>query len=720
MRLYLMLFFTLLFAVFGWADVLIVDVPISEFHISNGTVFMENGVYFHTPGAPKLPCRKLTIALPPGAIVESVSFHGTRNELADLSIPSMEPTWPLSNHADAIARIWESYEKIKNKYYSSDRLYPETYGFLLSKGGLRKYTLIDIVCFPFAYKPISEKLFYTPVITVEIQYRMPAPETRRAEFWKGLMNDITFDEIAEDVIYNWQDCKRWYKTDQPRRANNYTIILPASLQGSVDSLVTYRQSKGYDVNIVTTEYIESNVVGDDLVQKIRNYLRGNMADIEYVLLVGFWSDVPWRDMVPFNNDPDSPYNGADYSPIPSDLYYAELTDPDSLSWNSDRDTYYGEVFDEYGQPAGEDDPDYHADVHLGRIPYSTPSTIEDICNKTIAFDCNTDVMYKTASLLAGAVYYYANEDGLGNPRLDGAEFMEQLMDDGVLERSNAVYLYEKAGLGPCTYSCTDSLTRTNMISYWQSKGIMYECHHGNYNIYARKIWSWDDGDAVPEYFEMSWPASLLMSDVDNLDNDHPATSFLRSCLCGKPEVNTLGAELLHHGASAVISSSRIAWMTYADPGGLPYHFYNRLIKDTTLSHAIIGDAYDIARNDFMDGTGFWLVAYHYNLFGDPALHQYGTQLGVEESQQVTYVPSFSAYPNPTFGEVTIRFHSSLKRKIEVDVYDVSGRLVYHNGPIKWSEGSHILQLENLQNGIYFLKVKLDGNSIGKEKLIILR
>lgn len=92
MRLYLMLFFTLFFAVFGWADVLIVDVPISEFHISDGTVFMENGVYFHTPGAPKLPCRKLTIALPPGAIIESVSFHGTRNELADLSIPSMEPT----------------------------------------------------------------------------------------------------------------------------------------------------------------------------------------------------------------------------------------------------------------------------------------------------------------------------------------------------------------------------------------------------------------------------------------------------------------------------------------------------------------------------------------------------------------------------------------------------------------------------------------------------
>jgi hypothetical protein len=116
MRAFLVLFLILFFAVFGWADVLIVDVPISEFNISDGSIFMENGVYFHTPGAPKLPCREVTVALPPGAIFESVRFYGTRNELGDISIPPMEPALPISNKEEIVARIWRAHEEVKNKY----------------------------------------------------------------------------------------------------------------------------------------------------------------------------------------------------------------------------------------------------------------------------------------------------------------------------------------------------------------------------------------------------------------------------------------------------------------------------------------------------------------------------------------------------------------------------------------------------------------------------
>ncbi len=712
MRLCLIFIITL----FSRADVLSVSVSAPEYLILDGNIVVQDGAYINRPGAPNLPCRKVTIALPPGAIVESVNFSATRQEIGSVSIPPTEPLLPMLND-HAIKTIQESYVTDKNGFYSSDKIYPETYGALLSEGGLRKYTLVDIACHHFSYRPLSQKLYYTPNINVEIQYRMPVPHGKRAQFWQSLMNDVTFDDIAQEILYNWGTAEVWYYTNTPKRANGYYIIIPSSLASSVDMLVAYRQSQGYDVNIVTKEYIEATIPGDDLPQRIRNYLRSNMADIEFALLVGFSTDVPWRSMVPFNNNPYSPWGHPDYSPIPSDLYYAELTDPDSVSWNSDRDSYYGEVYDDNFNPIGEDNPDYHADIHLGRIPYSNQSIIEDICDKMIMFDTDTDVAYKTASLLAGAIYYYQNENNSGNSRMDGADYPEQLMNDAVLARANAVYLYEKGGLRPSTYTCTDSLTRDNMISYWQNRGIMYECHHGNNYLYARKVWAWDDGDNIPENNEIQWPASLYSSDVSLLDNDHPATTVLRSCLCGNPDVNGLGAQLLHHGSSAVISSSRICWMTFADPGGIPYHFFDRLVKDTTSSHGMIGVAYDIARNEFMDASGFWLPAYHYNLFGDPALCQFGRITGIEEVVKKTEMPYFTIYPNPASGLVTIQLHASHERKIEIDVYDESGRFVHslYNGYVK--ENSKTINAK-LPTGIYFFRFN-DGTVTDFRKIVVI-
>jgi hypothetical protein len=706
----------LCFTLSAWAEVLWVDVPMPEYQIADNAISMEAAAYSNVPGAPNLPCKKLTVALPPGALFDYAKFYGTRKVLGEVVILPTQPPLSLADD-DVNVKIWELYECQKEIFYSSDELYPQQYGSVLSKGGLRKYTLVDIVCYPFAYRPFSHKLYYTPHIKVEIHYRMPDPEKERAQFWQGLMNDITFDEIAQEMIYNWDDAQIWYRTDAPTRANGYTIIIPAALQSSVDDLVTLRQNQGYDVNIVTVEYIEANIAGGDLQQKVRNYLRTNMADIEYVLLVGFYTDLPWRNMVPFNNDPDSPYNHPDYSPIPSDLYYAELTDPDSLSWNSDGDSYFGEVFNPDFEPVGDDNPDYHADVHLGRIPHSTATTIEEICAKIVAFDANTNAVYKTAPLLAGAVYYYANEDYGGGSRNDGADYMEQLMDDAVLDRANAVYLYEKGGLAPCAYSCTDSLTQNNMVSYWQQKGVMYECHHGNWNIYARKLWAWDDGDGVPEAFEIQWPTCLSTGNVSQLDNDYPATTFLRSCLCGKPEVNGLGAMLLHHGSSAVISSSRVCWMTHADAGGIPYHFFDHIIKDTTTSHGIIGNSYDIARNEFMDISGFWLSVYHYNFFGDPALHQYGTLVGVEETKQTTEFPSFHLSPNPSFGSFTITYNAFMGKHIDLDVYDESGRYIQtlYTGYVD-NESKNFTTA--LPTGVYFVRLE-EGELIQVTKFVII-
>ena len=704
--------------VFSWADVLVIDVPIPQYRIIDSEIIMQNGSYMDIPGAPKLPCRKLTIALPPGAICESVEFSGTWEKTGSLTIPPIEPVLPLRQDKGIIAKSMQMHEGLKDRIYSSNTLYPETFGTLLSKGGLRKYTLINVACHHFAYQAVSQQVYSAPHITVKIQYSMPQFSSERAKFCQGLVDDITFDEVASEVIYNWHCAKNWYKTDTPKRANGYFIILPSTLETAVDDLVAYRQGQGYDVSVVTTEYIDSNIDGDDSPQKIRNYLRQNMADIEYVLLVGTMYDIPMRSVVPFNDDPDSPYDDPDVSPIPTDLYYAELTDHDSLSWNSDGDSYYGEVYNAAMQPYGDDDVDYHADVHLGRIPFTTQSNIEEICEKMILFDSNTNRYYKTSALLAGGMIYFESENYSSYPRIDGADNMELLMNDSILDRSKAVYLYEKAGLRACTYPCTDSLTRNSMISYWNNKGIVFEYNHGSPYDYWRKVWTYDDGDSIPENHEMQWYKCLDYTDVFSLDNDHPATTFLLSCSCGRPEVNSLGKYLLYRGSSSVICAMRTAWVPRHD-SSLAHHFLNRLMKDTTSSNSIVGNAYDLGRNDHMDISGFWMNTYVFNLYGDPALHQLGiTLIGVEETQKNTYLSTFSVYPNPTSGAVTVYLNISERREIQLDVYDESGRLVdeVYNGYL--GEGAQKLRTE-LPAGIYFLKLT-DGDNIQVRKFVLVQ
>lgn len=618
------------------ADMISVDVPAPDFSIMENTVISESGHYTTTAGLPKLPCRRLTVAVPPGAFLESVKFRGNLLELTQIEITPCEPFLPLSNRS-AISRVLETYEERKESFYRSTKTYPEILGEVLSQGKLRKYSVVGLACYHFAYEATTGTLYYTPSITVDISYSTEKGLEGTDAHETKLMNDTTFDDIAVQKIFNWEQASEWYKPSQPREAKGYLIILPSSLTSALQSLADHRQSQGYNVQMTTVEYIESTVFGIDLPQKIRNYLRGCLATTQYVLLVGTIVDLPFRDMVPFNNDPDSPYNDWDISPIPSDFYYSELSSPDSESWNSDGDGYYGEVYNQQIEWDPEDNPEYFADVHLARIPYHTPSYVEDICQKIIAFDTNEEMSYKTSSLLAGGMIYYEKENYSQYSRMDGADMMEQIMDEGILSRNSADYLYEEEGLDPTTYSCTAPLTLANTIACWKRKGIVLEYNHGarSSDSFCRKVWAWDDGDGVAESFEITWPPGLGVPDVYELDNDYPATTFLRSCMLSNPDIDGLAKYLLYRGASSVFGSSRILWVSVLQDEGMGYHLLNRLMKTRILSKGIVGRAFDIARVDFMEVNDFWVNLYLIHHYGDPALRQFGHVWG----NRVEQVPS---------------------------------------------------------------------------------
>ncbi|WP_417876209.1 S8 family serine peptidase [Winogradskyella sediminis] len=82
--------------------------------------------------------------------------------------------------------------------------------------------------------------------------------------------------------------------------------------------------------------------------------------------------------------------------------------------------------------------------------------------------------------------------------------------------------------------------------------------------------------------------------------------------------------------------------------------------------------------------------------------------------------SLVVYPNPNKGEFTISFDSSLSDNsdVNVDIYDVSGRLVYKNiftnNTVRFNE---TISLDNVASGVYIANIS-QGNKMTSQKIII--
>ncbi|MBU2929270.1 S8 family serine peptidase [Winogradskyella psychrotolerans] len=82
--------------------------------------------------------------------------------------------------------------------------------------------------------------------------------------------------------------------------------------------------------------------------------------------------------------------------------------------------------------------------------------------------------------------------------------------------------------------------------------------------------------------------------------------------------------------------------------------------------------------------------------------------------------SLVVYPNPNKGEFTISFDSSLTNSgdVKVDIYDISGRLVYNNAfdsdSVRFNE---TVNLRGVASGVYIANIS-QGNNMTSQKIII--
>ena len=88
-------------------------------------------------------------------------------------------------------------------------------------------------------------------------------------------------------------------------------------------------------------------------------------------------------------------------------------------------------------------------------------------------------------------------------------------------------------------------------------------------------------------------------------------------------------------------------------------------------------------------------------------------LSIEDNQLI----GFSMYPNPTKGSFTIQMSQTQSEKINVGVYDMSGRLVYDKNYVSNGSLEETITLNSLQSGVYLVSVT-DGTRKEVKKLIV--
>ncbi len=421
---------------------------------------------------------------------------------------------------------------------------------------------------------------------------------------------------------------------------NYVIITDANLVNSITSstFLPWKETLGFNIKIVNiSDSLIQNQPGDDLPAKIRNFLIEYYQTwgIYFVLIVGDHETVPMRYCYP---DPENHnfdvYDWSTGGEVPTDYYYADLSDSDNESWDSDGDGFYGEF--------NEDELDFIAEVYVGRIPTSNSSKIMYTLDKIVSFEQDTGV-WKNNALHAGAILFYKNENHRYeiDHDIDGASCLYAI-EENIMNNWTINHYSENEGLSPSKYNWK-SLTEPVFTSDWRTGkyAVVNWAGHGSSTGVGRTIWDWDDGDGIPESSDNEIIGKPLININSHLEDDYPSIVFAVSCLVGFPEptgYGNLGIDMLTKesfgGAVGICSATRPAAIssnfsqTHSGAEALCYEF-NHYMIDGPDGPESIGEALYKAKSyvHYNFGWDDWYYEYknmyNYNLYGDPSMRREG-------------------------------------------------------------------------------------------------
>ena len=90
----------------------------------------------------------------------------------------------------------------------------------------------------------------------------------------------------------------------------------------------------------------------------------------------------------------------------------------------------------------------------------------------------------------------------------------------------------------------------------------------------------------------------------------------------------------------------------------------------------------------------------------------------DEENEINVILKTTLYPNPNDGNYVLKFSSEIeKQSVEITIFDIAGKQVLKENKLV-ENGKELNLSNNLLNGTYLVKVKLQDGTIDVHRIII--
>jgi len=661
------------------------------------TIRFDNTLLRGKTGEPVLPFASVALLVPPGECVRGM-YLIPEEETAIPGTFAIYPQQPVQPISVGPSGKFEKNESV----YMHDANYPS---FRFSGPGmqyLNGYGFALATFTPLTYNPVRGTVSYFRKVTVVIQ---SAPY----DFSKETLNFLPSSESAlarvKALAQNPEMMEKYPVKPALKSPYQALIITRSQFVTGFDDLVNYYSGAGITAQVVTVESIQSSMTGQDLQEKIRNYIiqEYQANGIEHVLLGGDVEHVPYRGFYCYV------ISGGGYMDdnIPSDLYYSALDG----NWNSNGNSWWGEP--------GEDD--LLPEVSVSRMPFSNTAELENMVHKSVSYQGNPVTGELKRPFLVAEFLY-------SDPMTWGQDYLELLVDDhsdngyfthGIPSATNDFSrLYDTLISPPSNMYSWDTPTLLAKINEGQS--FIHHCGHSNAD-YMMRLYSWDITNSN-------------FSGVDGITHNYQLM-YTHGCICGAFDSDDCIAEkcvTIDNFLVGGVFNSRYGWFDQGLTEGPSAHihreFISALYNDTaSLSVFTLGEAHMISKiksapwvdiaGEFEPGAQRW-CHYDCNAFGDPVLKIWTDEPSLGLPPVITE-SRISVYPNPAAGQTRISFSTSSSGSARIFLYNNLGQIVRTETmrDVKAGNNSYILTLNGLRSGIYSVRVE-NGNAALNAKLIL--